>query len=355
MINKPKLAPSSGTDEVTVMVFKDNDASRSFQVSLGWITRLGFALGLLVSASLLASFFAFKFYRVARKADPSRVMDLENQIAELSTDKKNLEIKLAAAPQAAVQRSVNPMPVPTVTVTVTPIMAAAPVNPVTPAPAPVTSSTSTSSAAALLFSALPRTTQDLSASASKLPITVSPAHTSWYSSGRSLRVDFDIQYVGTDHGSEQGRIIVLARGPNSLFVYPEGALTGAGTESLIAPHQGEYFSVSRFREVKAEFPEIRATGAIHDIEVMIMNLDGQLLFYEKFAANEPPAQSRASAPRTAAPPSETSNTASDAEAASPKTAATAAVPAAKKTVTPKARAIPPKDDASELIDPGVDQ
>jgi hypothetical protein len=159
---------------------------------------------------------------------------------------------------------------------------------------------------------------------------------------------------------------VIARGPNSFFVYPEGALNAPGTESLIAPHQGEYFSVSRFREVKAEFPEIRGSGAIHDIEVLIMSLEGQLIFYEKFAAAEPPSQGKSS--RSAAPPSEPAQSSSDAEppvtqAASPAGSAAAGAPAAAKPAVkpalakpaaPKAPAALPKSDPSELIEPGVD-
>jgi hypothetical protein len=320
MSNHRAAPPAPGPDEVTVMVFKDNAPSRSFQISLGWITRLGLAVGLLVSATLMGSFFAFKFYRVARQSDPSRLMDLESQISELKSDKKALEVELTALPPVAAvssQRSVNPMPVPTVTVTVTPVAATAPaVNPVAPAPI----AASTSAGALPLFSALPRPTRDLSADSAKLPITVSTAHTSW--SGRTLKVEFDLNYVKPDHGSEQGRIIVLARGPNSLFAYPEGTLTAAGSESLISVPQGEYFSVSRFREVKAEFPDIRGTGPIHDIEVLIMNLEGQLIFYEKFAALEAPAAAKL--PVNIAAPKPTD-------------------------------AVPAKPESSEFIEPGVDQ
>src|SRR5262245_23826934 len=93
-------SPMTNSDEVTVLVFKDNDPSRSFQVSLGWVTRFGFALGCLAAAALFGSFFALKFYRVARKTDPSHVIDLEQQLSDLKTANKGLESKLASATAA---------------------------------------------------------------------------------------------------------------------------------------------------------------------------------------------------------------------------------------------------------------
>jgi hypothetical protein len=170
---------------------------------------------------------------------------------------------------------------------------------------------------------------------------VSPARTSWSNGGRSLKVSFNIQYTGTDHGSQQGRIIVMARGPNAVMSYPEGVFGRAGGESLIETDHGEYFSVSRFREVKATFPEIRggATGQIQEVEILILSLDGQLLFYQKLPAAQAPAKP---APKPKAP----------AAAAEPQTQ-----PSGPKTAEPNAAAEPEakKADSSELLEPGVDQ
>lgn len=296
-----------------MLVFRNNDTSRSFQVSLGWITRLGFAIGAVVALALLCGFFALKFYRVARKSDPIRVIGLEQRITDLQNVNQGLESRLASATQgssAAASSTVNTLPLPAVTVTAAPVSAP---------PASLGSS--------ILFGAMPPATRDLSADSGKLPITVSPARVSFGNSGRALKVSFNIQYGGTAPGSQQGRIIILARGPNTLFAYPDGVLSRAGAGSLILPQQGEYFSVSRFREVKADFPDLRsaALGQIQDVEILIMSLDDQLLFYQKIAVA-----------RAAALPK--------AAATIPKPQATAAAP------TPA-----PAADASEIIEPGVDQ
>lgn len=334
MPNTQAAATATQSDDVTIVVFKDNQASRSFQVSLRWISRLGLALGCFALATALSSFFALKYYRVARSTDPSHVADLEQQLSDFKTANRTLESKLAAGPApapATTQAAVNPLPVPTVTVTVTPVAAAAP---------PAQSSSAAPAAPPVggfpLFSALPPQAQNLSADASKLPITVSPARTTW--SGRLLKVDFNIQYVGTDHGSQQGRIVVLARGPNTLLGYPEGLFSRAGGDSLIVPQKGEYFSVSRFREVRAEFAEARGANPIDEIEIAILNLDGSLMVYQKTAVQQP--APKALPPAKAAP--QTTGT--------PSAKGSLGTDAAKTPPQPK-----PKDSSSDLITPGVDQ
>jgi hypothetical protein len=276
------------------------------------------------------------------------VAGLEQRIADLTAANQGLESKLAAgaknptaAPTVNPMAVVGPAPVPTVTVTVTPASSSAQAP---AAPAAVGSSP--------LFGALPRNTQDLTAESGKLPITVSPARVSWGAGGRALRVSFNIQYTGAERGTQQGRIVILARGPSALVSYPEGVLASAGSESLIQPQQGEYFSVSRFREVKADFPEIRgaSTGQIRDVEILILSLEGQLLFYQKIAAAPAPAPAPPHAPKKASAP--------PAPAAKPKAPETPAKPAkAPEAAAPAASAHAPAagGNAGDLIEPGVDQ
>jgi hypothetical protein len=349
MPTKPIL---TNPEEVTVLVFKDNDTSRTFQIPLGWITRFGFGLGALGAAALFGCFFALKYYRVAHRADPTHVLDLEQELGQLKAANKSLESKLAtnastgtAAPASA---SVNPLPVPTVTVTVTPAAAA-----------PSSQQAAPSIGGIPLFSALPRQTRDVSADSAKLPITVSEPRPSWSSSGKTFKVDFNIQYVGTDKGSQQGHIVVLARTPNALVAYPDSVLNRAGTDSLIASQQGEYFSVSRFREVKAEFTQLHAPAQVRDVEILILSLEDQLLYYKRVpvaAVAAAPATKSVKAPPAApapAPKAPAAQAAKPAAAPAPKAAANAPAPA------PAAKAKPATPDAasspSDLIEPGVDQ
>ncbi|MGZ6371744.1 MAG: hypothetical protein ACXWPM_13385, partial [Bdellovibrionota bacterium] len=89
------------SDQVTVLVFKDNYASRTFQFSLSWISRLGLLMGLLTAVTFLSVFFALKYFRIAHKADPTHVQDVEQELADLRTSYKAMETKATDAEAAA--------------------------------------------------------------------------------------------------------------------------------------------------------------------------------------------------------------------------------------------------------------
>ncbi|MGK5084991.1 hypothetical protein WDW37_17010 [Bdellovibrionota bacterium FG-1] len=301
--------PASKADEVTILVFKENQAARTFQLSLNWIQRFGTLVGLLIGVTLLSAFFAIKYYRVARHTDPTHVNNIEQELSQLRTTNKTLEAKISQAAVAVTAPIATPAAPPVASAP--PVIVSAP-----PAQAPAVIAPGGSIP---LFSALPRQARNLSEGAAKLPFTVSPAKLTW--TGKSLRVAFNLQYTATDEGSQQGRIIVLARGPETVLAYPNGVFSRAGAESLIGPKQGEYFSVSRFREVKAEFGQLKNASQILDVEILIVSLEGELIFYQKVVA-----------PKVVTPKE------------LPK-------PAAKEAAKPKTQ----NPVSSEIIEPGVDQ
>ncbi len=94
-----------------------------------------------------------------------------------------------------------------------------------------------------------------------------------------LKVQFGVQYTDPT-GSQQGRIIILARGPSMILSHPKKAFTATGSKSLINPNQGEYFSVSRFRETYASFGPIISRDMIENVEIIILGQNGQLLIHQ---------------------------------------------------------------------------
>jgi hypothetical protein len=251
-------------EKLTVLVFKDNQSPRTFQISLGLISRLGLGLSLLAGVTLLSSFLAVKFYRNTLRTSPARVTDLEQEIQDLRAVKKTLEAGSSTAVPAA-----------------------------TPKTGPVAQSTAAVEKPLMaLFSALPRNTEDLSANSTQLPITVSPANLSW--KGKTLNVKFNIEYTSEKKGTQQGRLVILARGDSTLLAYPEGVLNPAGDPALISPDRGEFFSVSRFRETHAELGPVASPQQIQAVEIMIFSSSGQLLTYQKVPV--PPTKGAAAAP-----------------------------------------------------------
>ncbi len=269
-------------DSVTVLVFKDNYASRSFQVPLKWFSRLGMVLGALIGAVLITGFFALKFYRVARHGGV-------NEMAPPAPAPV-----VATAPAAPNNAPAAPVPTVTVTMAVAAnlpyVQAPSPVKDLTaPAPAP---GAKTPAVDGLIFGALPAGTK--TQDPNKIPIAIKNPVFSWNAGGRKLTVKFDVQYVSEDKGTQQGRIILLARGPETVFAYPNGVLNKGQSPALINPEEGEFFSVSRLRNTVADFGPLPARTSVTEIEAIILGSDGRLLIHEVLPI-ELPKQSPSSA------------------------------------------------------------
>lgn len=231
------------SDKITLLVFKDNYAARTFQIPLSWISRFGLALGAVLALSLVSTFTAFKYYRVAVKTNPIRVQDLEQEINDLRANLKNLESK--------------PTSTPSNTKTISPV----------------------DGKSIPIFSSFPLSIQTQIPDASTLPFKIQSIETLWM--GKTLRVKFSLNYTKGDEGTQEGKVLILARGPESLLAYPAGSFNRVGSESLFNPEQGESFSVSRFREVKADFGPMHSTDSIQEVEIFIFTHQSQLLSYQK--------------------------------------------------------------------------
>jgi hypothetical protein len=151
--------------------------------------------------------------------------------------------------------------------------------------------------------------------------------------GKTLRVDFNLQYTHANKGSQQGKILILARGPETLLAYPDSAFAPVGSPSLVLPDHGEYFSVSRFREVNAEFGPLRSTNVIQEVEILLFNKEGKLIVYQRVKPAAPPVHR--------APPPEAV------------TSAPSAAPADPSMAAPKA--ISPAPASGDFIEPGFDR
>jgi hypothetical protein len=318
--------PSPKNDDLTVLVFKDNSVARTFRVPLLWISRLGLTVGILTGIAILGVFLSGRFYWSARQSaksgDVGYLQQLEHENSDLRTSLKQAQNQTQAQTSVATH---NVSPAPTVTVTVTPAAEHA-AEPQTPAHAASEAVIGTSGP---VFSALPSSiTSDLTNS----PITLYEPKVNW--TNHTLKVDFFIQYTKEDRGNQQGRIILLARGPETIMAYPLGIFNAGGQPALIDPQHGEYFSVSRIREVKADF---KSANMLNELEVILLSTEGKLLVHqflkpEISAADikeESPKRGKKAAPRRAAPsqsgdqqqqaPSATSNTTGPAAPAAPTT------------------------------------
>ena len=194
--------PKKTGKTIQVIVFQDGLSSRNFEVSLAWIARLGWYLGGAFLVTILAVSVSIYYWRLHHLSLPQKAqLEVVNQPAP------------APQPSSMVIR---------------------PVTPVKPA-----------------------------VTATKPPLRVSDSIVEW--KGNSLKLKFDIRYVGEERKSKQGRIVILARGPQLLISYPSGSVQGSPNAPQIDPERGEYFSVSRYRQTRVEFSKMDALPQVIDI------------------------------------------------------------------------------------------
>jgi hypothetical protein len=342
-----KPNPYASSDELTVMVFKDNSSARTFKVSLSWISRLGLIIGAVATIAVLGVFLSTRFYLTARQAsksgDPAYVQALESENSSLKTSLKQAQTQTPAQPVA---QAVNAAPVPTVTVTVTAVPTAA------QQVAPVVSAPLATAALGPGFSALPSSiTPDFSGSS----ISIYEPKVKW--SGKTLKVQFFIQYNKEDKGNQQGRIILIARGPQTLMAYPTDVFNVADSPALIVPDKGEYFSVSRIREVKADFGPARTNRDFTSVEVFLLSTDQKLLVHQFLKAPEQPvAPVKAAKPKAEETPDTTGAGTETPDATSPSQAEPSA-PAAAQPLTPPTDPAPqaPSTPPTTMTTPGATQ
>lgn len=250
---------SSGKDLLTVMIFKENRTPRTFKIRLRSLSHFGLLLGAILMTSFVSVGLAL------RLASMPHDSALERRIDELQA-----ALTAAQNKQGANSGSNETLPAPDVV-------------PVEPEPAfgvaGVVLKTSPG-----LFQGLALSLQDGSASPSQgandaLDIQIGSTRAAW--SGNQVQVSFNIQYIGQPGGRREGRILLLARGPSALLIYPEHAFHGAGHETLIDANHGEHFSVGRFRQVRTTFGPVPSRDWLDEIEVLIISDSGHILVHHK--------------------------------------------------------------------------
>ena len=266
-------APQPLRTAIRVLVFQDGLSSRNFEIPLAWLSRLGWLIAALFLVTILALSAAFHSWQSSRRAQPERLRELENQLQVVTQAAED-----AAAAKSASNSGLIPstctLPAPAVAASPpsTPAPAPAkappaPCTPVAPAPAPA----SGASAKVVAFSTFtPTIVDEVSAVARpSVPLAIDAPTIRW--DGRKLGMKFNLRFTGKEGENQQGHIVVLARGPDTLLAYPSGVIGGIDSRALLDPAQGEFFSVSRFRETRVEFPAV--SSKIVSLEVLLFGTD----------------------------------------------------------------------------------
>ncbi|MCC7440083.1 MAG: hypothetical protein IT285_00530 [Bdellovibrionales bacterium] len=248
---------------MTVLVFKDNQTSRSFRVPLGWISRLGFVLALGLGLMIGGTVITVRLYRSSLVSEPTRIRELEAQLAEYQGQAREQEDAPEYAPPAEGRLPLVPSDV---------------AEPYAP------------------FRALPEGVKLASGEAAQ---SVEIRNIEVSVKEPKVILKFWLLNTRRSGGTQQGRIIILARGSETLLAYPRGVLASAGAPALIDPQRGEFFSISKFRETSAEFelrPD-RGQERLREFEVYILGKGDEIILVKRIPFSLP-----GSAPQSYSPP-----------------------------------------------------
>jgi hypothetical protein len=141
------------------------------------------------------------------------------------------------------------------------------------------------------------------------------------------------------------------------MAYPTDVFNVADSPALIVPDKGEYFSVSRIREVKADFGPARTNRDFTSVEVFLLSTDQKLLVHQFLKAPEQPvAPVKAAKPKAEETPDTTGAGTETPDATSPSQAEPSA-PAAAQPLTPPTDPAPqaPSTPPTTMTTPGATQ
>lgn len=267
------MAKSKGSDKIlTVQVHHENLNPRTFRVPLRWIRQASVLAWVLLIISVVSSVFAAREYFSERSARPELVNDLENEIQELkiALEKKadpNTPVVVLAPPKNEAHPTAN-----TQTATTQVDSKASDEKPAPAAGEAVSAKDGVWSGLAENI-ALPL--------AGSVPtIKVEDPKIEWQ--GKYVNFTANVLYRDPGKGSQQGHIVALSRSNDRIFAHPEGVLNTQNASFLFDPNRGEYFSVARFRVLKAHFGPFETQKQLAQIQVFFFDLNNKLILNQVY-------------------------------------------------------------------------
>lgn len=252
------------SSKLTLQIYKDHLKPRVFNISEHWFTRLAYLAWGLTLLTIFSVTLAARFYWEGKNASPERVTALESEVKDLKAALENTNSSTPHTSTSTAPTLPNP---------------AAPQDPLSSDSKPSTGLGKTLTVnegvwAGLAegISALPAGTQPT--------IKLEDAKLSW--EGKFVLFTANVAYQNPGQGSQQGHLVVLARSPNSIYSHPQQVLNTATGSALINPERGEYFSVSRFRLLKAKFGPFDSPDQLSEVQVFAFNLNNKIILLNTF-------------------------------------------------------------------------
>jgi len=248
------LKPSRTDKILTVQVHHESLNPRSFKVPLRWIHRASWMAWGMVTLTLVSSVYAIREYYSERSARPELVAELENEVQNLkiALEKKStlssptVNVPAGATPKDPKASDERPAPAPGV---------------------PVEGKEGVWSGLAEQITTPPAGTDP--------SIRLEDARLEWQ--GKYVSFTVNVMYRDPGKGSQQGHLVALGRSNDRIFAHPEGVLNTASGSALFDANRGEYFSVARFRVLKARLGPFETPDQLREVQVFAFDLNNKLI------------------------------------------------------------------------------
>jgi hypothetical protein len=213
----------------------------------------------LVSLTLVSSVYAVREYYSERSARPELVAELENEVQNL---KIALEKKTGpGSAQAPVTSGATP--------------ADSNATDVRPSPAPGVPLEGKAGIWAGLAEQISTPPEGA------VPgIRFEDARLDWQ--GKYATFTLNVMYRDPGKGSQQGHLVALGRSNDRIFAHPEGVLNTASGSALFDANRGEYFSVARFRVLKARLGPFESPDQLREVQVFAFDLNNKLILIQTY-------------------------------------------------------------------------
>ena len=259
------MASQKKPDKVlTVQVHHENLNPRIFRVPFRWIKQASLLAWLLLAISIISSVFAVREYFSERSARPELVNELENEVQELkiALEKKGTAAGVAVAPAQTPNPATGAIPDKNATDQKPPT-----------APGEILEGKEGVWTGLAENIAVP-------AAGTIANVRLEDAKLEWQ--GKYANFSVNVLYRDPGKGSQQGHIVALGRANDRVFAHPEGVLNTSTNAYLFDPNRGEYFSVARFRVLKAHFGPYDSTKQLAEVQVFLFDLNNKLILTQTF-------------------------------------------------------------------------
>jgi hypothetical protein len=249
---------------LTVQVHHQNLDPRTFKVPVKWIYRSSIMAWMLIAISLTSVFFAVKTYRMKGGNQSGIIQDLEKELIDL----KRVNENLASRPLTS-----------TTSTSSTPTTASKSDDPNSRDTKPEAEIGQVMDVQEGIWTGLAPHIS-LPPAGVTSPIQLSDVKINWQ--GKFANITGVVAYREQGKGSQQGHLVVLARGKDRIFAHPDNVLNVPSSSFLFDAERGEYFSVARFRFLKTKLGPFESPSQLGQIQIYLFNLENKLILTQSF-------------------------------------------------------------------------